>query len=88
MDINNNNDFSDITHIISYIVENHHKFLLLLFVFVIIYFVDYITHINAMLYGVTAVPGLPNLKTHMPHFVKNPKEKRDKRRNSHKLRIR
>ena len=91
-----NEDFSDITHIISYVIENHHKFLLLLLVFVIVYFVDYITYINAMLYGVTSVPGLPNLKQPIPQLpnvtnpnvtnpnVTNPKDKRSIRRNSRK----
>ena len=45
---NNNYDFSNVTHIFSYVIENHHKFILLLFVFVIIYFVDYIIHINKL----------------------------------------
>ncbi len=73
---NNGSDtfFSNIQNIINYIIENHHKFVLLLFVFIIIYFVDYITYINGILYGVTAPPGLPSLKTHIQH-IKNPKKK-------------
>ena len=83
MDVNNNQNFSDITHIINYIIENHHKFILLLFVFVIIYFVDYITYINSILYGATAVPGLPSLKTPVapsPNNIKPSKAKRSIRR--------
>ena len=70
---NNGSDtiFSNIKNIINYIIENHHKFILLLFVFVIIYFVDYIAYINGILY---APPGLPSLKTHI-QYIKNPKKK-------------
>lgn len=73
---NNDNDsiLSTIKNAISYIIENHHKFVLLVLVFVIIYFVDYITYFNTMLYGVTAPPGLQSLKTpthHLPHIIKS-----------------
>jgi hypothetical protein len=67
---------------INYVIENHHKFLLLLFVFIIIYFVDYITYINTILYAAPAIPGLPNLnnQTHRLPNVKNPKKKGKGRR--------
>ena len=68
---------------INYIIENHHKFLLLLFVFFIIYFVDYITYINTILYNngnlITGLPILNNQIHHLPN-VKNPKEKQSRRR--------
>jgi hypothetical protein len=57
----------------------------LLFVFVIIYFVDYITHINTILYNGNSVQALPSLKTptpplhHLPK-IKNPKKKGKGRR--------
>jgi hypothetical protein len=72
---NNDSDsiFLNIKGMINYVIENHDKFVLLLFVFIIIYFVDYITYINGMLYSATSVPGLPSLKTHIQH-IKNPKK--------------
>ena len=86
MDSNNSESyFSNIKDSINYVIENHHKFLLLLFVFVIIYFVDYITHINTILYNENSVQALPSLKTptpplhHLPK-IKNPKEKQSRRR--------
>ena len=72
MDNYNNDTFlSNIKNSINYVIENHHKFILLFFVFVIIYFVDYIAYINGILY---APPGLPSLKTHI-QYIKNPKKK-------------
>jgi hypothetical protein len=82
---NNDTFFSNIKDTINYVIENHHKFILLFFVFVIIYFVDYITYINTIIYSGNSVPALPSLKTptpplhHLPK-IKNPKEKRNKSR--------
>ena len=77
MDSNNSESyFSNIKDSINYVIENHHKFLLLLFVFVIIYFVDYITHINTILYAAPVAPSLPILKTHIPHIKKKSKRRR------------
>jgi hypothetical protein len=84
MDINNNDTFLfNIKDSINYIIENRDKFILLLFVFIIIYFVDYITYINTILYSGNSVAALPSLKTptpplhHLPK-IKNPKMKRNK----------
>ena len=63
--MNNEEDFSlsNITSTINYIITHYEKFLLLLFVCVIIYFVDYITYINGIIYGgPQAIPGLSNNK--------------------------
>jgi hypothetical protein len=86
MDNYNNDTFlSNIKNTINYFIENHHKLLLLLLVFVIIYFVDYITYINTILYSGNSVQALPSLKTptpplhHLPN-VKNPKKKGKGRR--------
>jgi hypothetical protein len=46
----------DLYSIIKYIINNYEKFILLLLVFIIIYFIDYITNINAILYGVSQIP--------------------------------
>ena len=90
---NYNNDsnsiLSTIKNAISYIIENHEKFVLLVLVFVIIYFVDYITYLNTLVYGTTSPlgatsppGGLHNLKApthHLSHIIKS-KGKRSKRR--------
>ena len=70
---NRNSDsiLSNIKNTIIYVIENHHKFVLLILVFVIIYFVDYITYFNTMLYGVTAPPGLQTNTHHLPHIIKS-----------------
>ena len=84
MDSYNNDTFlSNIKNSINYVIENHHKFILLLFVFVIIYFVDYITYINTIIYSTTPMPILPNLTNKIqpiPNKIKNPKEKRSIRK--------
>jgi hypothetical protein len=69
--------FSNIKSVINYIIINYHKFILLLLVGVIIYFVDYITHINTFIYGSQqVVPGLASLATPTPpNKIKMPKQK-------------
>jgi hypothetical protein len=80
MDNYNNDTFlSNIKNSINYVIENHHKFILLFFVFVIIYFVDYITYINTIIYSPTPMPIL-NTKIEPIPKVKNPKEKRSIRK--------
>jgi hypothetical protein len=75
---NNETIFSNIKDSTNYIIENHHKFLLLLFVFVIIYFVEYITHINTLLYSsAPLIPGLNSQKPQLKPQLK-PKGKRNK----------
>ena len=82
---NNDTILSNIKDSINYVIENRDKFMLLLFVFIIIYFVDYITYLNTILYSGNSVPALPSLKTptpplhHLPK-IKNPKEKQSRRR--------
>ena len=78
---NNDTILSNIKVSINYVIENRDKFLLLLLVFGIIYFVDYITYINTIIYSGNSVAALPSLKTptpplhHLPK-IKNPKLKR------------
>ena len=88
---NSNDDFSftNIKSVINYIIINYEKFLLLLLVCVIIYFVDYITHINTFLYrGPQIIPGLASLATPTPkdnmNILKIPKRKRLSRKNTRK----
>ena len=84
---NYNNDSDSILYniknIINYVIENREKFVLLVLVFVIIYFVDYITYINTILYATTSIPGLPSLKPHIGQQlpdIKNTKMKRSRSR--------
>ena len=50
----------DFTSIINYIKDNFIQILLLLFVFFIIYTIDYISNINAILLAqVSMIPGIP-----------------------------
>lgn len=85
---NNNSDsiLSTIKNGISYVIENHEKFVLLVLVFVIIYFVDYITYLNTLIYGTTSPLGATSppggLQTnthHLSHIIKS-KGKRSRRR--------
>jgi len=71
---------SNIKNSINYVIENHHKFILLVLVFVIIYFVDYITYINSILYAAPPIPGLPSLNTPPIPDIKKPKRKQSIRR--------
>jgi hypothetical protein len=77
MDSYNNDTFlSNMKDSINYVIQNYDKFMLLLFVFGIIYFVDYITHFNTMLYAVHVPPSSPILKTTIPHIKKKGKRRR------------
>jgi hypothetical protein len=51
-------DFMDPTSIIKYIIKNYEKFLLLLLVFVIVYFIEHITQINAIIYGSSSISNI------------------------------
>jgi hypothetical protein len=95
MDNFNSNDdfsFSNIKSVINYVIINYEKFILLLLVGIIIYFVDYITHINTFLYKAQhPIPGLTSLTTPTPNdnmnnmnIPKIPKRKRLSRKNIRK----
>ena len=87
MDSYNNDTFlSNIKDSINYVIENRDKFILLLFVFGIIYFVDYITYINSILYNGNSVAALPSLKTPTPPLHHLPKIKNTKVKRSIKKR--
>lgn len=62
---NNKDDINDVTDIKSffiYVVNHYEKFLLFLLVCVIIYLVDYVSNINAIIYGAPQIiPGLTNI---------------------------
>ena len=76
--------FTNINSIINYVITNYHKFLLLIFVGVIIYYVDHITYINSLIYSSpSSIPGLASLKTPTPplnHIKKSEKRSRKRRR--------
>ena len=58
-------DFNNITSIINYVINHYEKFLLLLFVFILIWSIDYITNINTLLYGTAPIPFLPSSSTNI-----------------------
>jgi hypothetical protein len=60
---------------IDYFITNYYKFILLILVFFIIYFVDHISNINAFIYGGQVIPGLTSLKTPTPPLQKQTKIK-------------
>jgi hypothetical protein len=51
---------------INYLITNYYKFILLILVFFIIYFVDHISNINTFIYSGQVIPGLTSLKTPTP----------------------
>ena len=92
MEKNNYNDdfsFTNIKSVINYVIINYEKFLLLLLVCVIIYFVDYITYINTFIYeGQQVIPSLasfvnPTSKDNI-NIPKFSKRKRLSRKNTRK----
>lgn len=54
----------NIHSIINFIKENVIQILLFILVFVIIFVVDYISNINATIFGVTSIPGIPSSQNH------------------------
>lgn len=51
----------------TYIVDNYKQIILLLLVFIIVFIVEYITNINAIIYGVTQVPGISSASSPSEH---------------------
>jgi hypothetical protein len=58
-DFENKLNMYDFNSIISYIINNYVKFLLLILVFIIIYIVDYVCVINSSIYAMPSpIPGI------------------------------
>ena len=75
----------DINSITNFIKDNFIQIVMLLLVFVIIYVIDYINRVNALLYGLpTAIPGLPNQQNTLP--ISNI-EKVVKKKNKHRNKV-
>ena len=76
-----NGDTDDLSAL-NYIMTNYHKFLLLILVFLIVYFTDYISNINAMIYSpipiIPNVSNIPNSNINMKKSKKNFKIKKSK----------
>jgi hypothetical protein len=81
-DEDDNSLLSKVTSTINYIITNYHKFILLILAFFIIYFVDYISNINALIYSSQSIPVLSNLKTQILP-LKLPKQSKKNRRKKH-----
>jgi len=62
-----NNFNVDLHSLFTYIVDNYKQIILLLLVFVIIFMVEYITNINAIIYGVTQIPGISSASSPSEH---------------------
>jgi len=82
------NGDSDDFFTLNYVITNYHKFLLLILVFLIVYFTDYISNINSMIYSpipiihnVKNIPNVPNIlnsNINMKKSKKNFKIKKSK----------
>ena len=69
----------DIRSIIHYIITHYEKFLLFLVVIVIIYTVDYISNINAIMFSVPQIiPGITNI-TNNNNILSKPGKKNRKK---------
>ena len=62
-DDQDNSLWVEIKSTINYVITNYHKFILLILTFFIIYFVDYISSINAFIYS---SQDITSLKTPLP----------------------
>lgn len=57
------NDELTFWNTLNYIKDNYVQFLLLILVFIIIYTVDHISNVNALIFSIQSpIPGLQNLK--------------------------
>ena len=77
------NGDSDDFFTLNYVITNYHKFLLLILVFLIVYFTDYISNINSMIYSpippnVSNIPNILNSNINMKKSKKNFKIKKSK----------
>ena len=77
-----NDDFDiwNIKSIISHINSNKLGFLLLLFVFVIIYSIDYINSINSIMFSITTPIQIPGVSNSMPMQLPQNDKRRNKKR--------
>ena len=72
-----NGDTDDFSAL-NYIITNYHKFLLLILVFLIIYFTDYISNINTMIYSpIPIIPNISNLQNLQNSNIKIKKSKKN-----------
>ena len=62
---------------VNHIISNYKQVLLVLMVFLIIYSVEYMSHINTLLYGMLAMPSIPGVtNSSQVSTKKNPKKKK------------
>ena len=62
-----NNDNSYVNSIFTFVFENYKQLFLFILVFIIIFIVEYITNINAIIYGVTQIPGISGATPSIDH---------------------
>ena len=64
---------------LNYIKDNYVQFLLLILVFIIIYTVDHISNVNALIFSIQSpIPGLQNLKQ-QNNLLKNLRRSKSKK---------
>ena len=59
---------------VNFIMANYKQVVLLVIVFLIIYSVEYVSYVNAMVYGMLAMPSIPGLT----NSYQNPTNKKKK----------
>ena len=68
----------DTNTIFKFGVDNYKQILLLILVFIIIFIVEYITNINAIIYGVTQIPGISGASPPSEHKKSHAHKKKGK----------
>jgi len=71
-------DFNDMQSIFYYVINHYEKFILLLLAFMIIYFIDHLTYMNSLMYGVAANPMIGTIQTSSQNNKVQPKKKTNK----------
>jgi hypothetical protein len=71
-------DFNDMQSIFYYIINHYEKFILLLLAFVIVYFIDHLTYMNALMYGVAPNPMIGITQTSPQNIQVKSKKKTNK----------
>ena len=86
-DNNTNNTNINIESIKNFLFDNYKQIFLLILVFIIIFFVEYITNINSILYGFTPVPGIGIATKLSKNIIKSKKRSLKQKRNMLKKEI-
>lgn len=77
-DIIRNNAPANEETLITFIISNYKQILLLLLVALIVYWVEYLAHVNTLLYGMLSMPSIPGV-TNSSRDTANKKKKKTTR---------